>query len=120
MQLQKLDPICAMENDVIGPPFNFEPKFRVSMLTREAQIRGPKSSPAVKGPIWYTDGSKTWSGAGARVYGQFLGTGLIISLGRYATVFQAEIYAILACVYKIQMNIRSQKYINICSTVKQL
>lgn len=90
------------------------------MLTREAWTRGPKSPPAVKGPIWYTDGSKTWSGAGAGVYGQSLGTGLIISLGRYATVFQAETYATLACVYKIQMNIRSEKYISICSTVKQL
>jgi len=90
------------------------------MLTREVWTRGPKSPPAVKGPIWYTDGSKTWSGAGAAVYVQSLGTGLIISLERYATVFQAEIYAILACVYKIQTNIRSQKYISICSTVQQL
>jgi len=54
-----------MENNVIGPPFNSEPKFRVIMLTREAQTRGPKSPHAVKGPTWYTDGSKTWSGAGA-------------------------------------------------------
>jgi len=53
-------------------------------------------------------------------WGQSLGTGLIIFLGRYATVFQPEIYAILACVYRIQMNIRSDKYISICSTVKQL
>jgi hypothetical protein len=27
-----------------------------------------------------------------------------MSLGRHATVLQAEIYAILACVYEIQMN----------------
>jgi len=67
MQLQKLDPICGMENNVTGPPFSFEPKFWVIMLTREARTRGPKSPPAVKGPIWYTDGSKTWSGAGAGV-----------------------------------------------------
>lgn len=115
-----MDPIYGVENDVIGTPFNFEPKFRVIMLTREAQTRGPKSPPAVKGRIWYKDGSKTWSGAGAGVYGQYLGTDLIFCLGRHATVFQAEIYALLACVYKIQMKIRSEKYISICSTVKQL
>jgi hypothetical protein len=33
----------------------------------------------------------------------------------YGLAFQAEIYAILACVYKIQANVRSGKYISICS-----
>jgi hypothetical protein len=53
--------------------------------------------------------------AEARAYGQSLGTGLSISLGRYATVFQAEINAILTCAYKIQMNAKPEKYISICS-----
>ena len=53
--------------------------------------------------------------AGARVYGQSLGRRLSISLGKYVTVFQAEIYAILACAYEIQANARSEKYISICS-----
>jgi hypothetical protein len=30
-------------------------------------------------------------------------------------IFQAEIYAILACAYEIQANARSEKYISICS-----
>ena len=120
MQLQKLDPIFGMDNDVMGSPFNFEPKYRVIMLAREEQARGPVSPPAVKGLIYFTDGSRTWRRAGAGVYGQSLGRGLITSLGRYARVFQAEIYAILACIYKIQINIRSEKYIRICSKVKQL
>jgi hypothetical protein len=38
-----------------------------------------------------------------------------ITLGKYVTVFQAEIYAILACVYEIQTNAISEKYISICS-----
>jgi len=40
---------------------------------------------------------------------------LSISLGKYATVFQVEIYAILACAYEIQMNVRPEKYMSICS-----
>jgi ribonuclease HI len=44
-----------------------------------------------------------------------LGRRLSISLGKYVTVFQAEIYAILACAYEIQANARSEKYISICS-----
>jgi ribonuclease HI len=44
-----------------------------------------------------------------------LGRRLSISLGEYAAVIQAEIYAILACAYEIQMNIRPEKYVNIFS-----
>jgi hypothetical protein len=40
---------------------------------------------------------------------------LCICLGKHVTVFQAEIYAILACTYEIQANARSEKYISICS-----
>jgi ribonuclease HI len=44
-----------------------------------------------------------------------MGRRLSTSLGRYVTVFQAEINAVLACVYEIQNNVRSEKYTNICS-----
>jgi hypothetical protein len=40
---------------------------------------------------------------------------LSISLGKYATLFQAEIYAVLSCAYEIQTNVRSGKYVSICS-----
>jgi hypothetical protein len=54
-------------------------------------------------------------GTGAGVYGQSVKWRLSFPLGRYTTVFQAEIYAILACVYEIQIHTRSEKYISICS-----
>jgi len=53
--------------------------------------------------------------SGAGVYGQSVGRRLSFSLGRYATVFQAEIYAILACAYEIQSQNRPEKYVSICS-----
>jgi ribonuclease HI len=37
---------------------------------------------------------------------------------RYATGFQAEIYAILACVHEIQTQNRSEKYASICSDIQ--
>jgi hypothetical protein len=40
-----------------------------------------------KGLVWYADGSRTAERTGAGVYGQ--------SLEKYATVVQAEIYAML-------------------------
>ena len=52
---------------------------------------------------------------GAGVYGQSVGRRLSFSLGRYATIFQAKIYAILACVHEIQVQNRSEKYVSICS-----
>jgi hypothetical protein len=38
-----------------------------------------------------------------------------ICLERYETDFQVEIYAILACAYEIQTNVKSEKCISICS-----
>jgi len=43
------------------------------------------------------------------------GRRLGFSIGRYATVFQAEICAILACAYEIQSQNRPEKYVSICS-----
>jgi hypothetical protein len=54
-------------------------------------------------------------GTGAGVLEQSVKRRLSFSLGRYATVFQAEIYAILACVHEIQFQNRPEKYVNICS-----
>jgi hypothetical protein len=44
-----------------------------------------------------------------------VGRRLSISLGKYGTIFQAEIYAILAHASEIQINLRPEKYMSICS-----
>jgi ribonuclease HI len=54
-------------------------------------------------------------GAWAGVYWQSVERRLSITLGRYTTVFQAEVYAVLAFVYKIQTQFRPEKYVSICS-----
>jgi ribonuclease HI len=61
------------------------------------------------------DGSRTVEGTGAGVYGQAVNRRLNIPLGKHATVFQAEVYAILACVYEIETQDRPEKYVSICS-----
>jgi len=114
-RLQQSDPIFNMGVDVMRSTFNLEPKYRVTMLTREDWTRGSGSPPEVKGLIWYTDGSKMKEGTGAEVFGQSVKRRLSFPLGRYTTVFQAEIYAILACVYEIQFQNRLEKYVSICS-----
>ena len=74
-----------------------------------------KTTPPVKGLVWYTDGSKKLGGARAGVYGQSLGRRLSISIGKYATVFQAEICTIMAYAYEIKMNASPEKHVCTCS-----
>jgi hypothetical protein len=100
--------------DTMRPTFNFEPRYRVTISHREEWTKGPGAPPGVKGLVWFTDGSKMREGTGVGVYGQSVKRRLCFSMGRYATVFQAEIYAILACVYEIQSLDRSEKYVSIC------
>jgi hypothetical protein len=97
------------------PAFNLEPKYRVTMLTREEWTRGPGTPPVIKGLLWFTDGSNMMEGTGAGVYGQSVGRRLSIPLGKHATVFQAEVYAILACVYETETQGRPEKCVSICS-----
>jgi len=44
--------------------FNLEPKYRVTMLTRQDWTRGLRTPPMVKGLIWFTDGSRSAVGTG--------------------------------------------------------
>jgi len=97
------------------PVYNFEPQYRVTMLTREDCTKATGAAPAVKGLAWYTDGSKMRDGTGAGVFGQLVGQRLSFSLGKYATVFQAEIYSILACAHEVQSQNRPERYVSICS-----
>jgi hypothetical protein len=104
-----------MRVDFMRPVFNLEPKYRVTMLAREEWTKCPGTPPMVKGLVWYTDGSKTAEGTGAGVYGHSVNKRLSIPLGKHATVFQAEVYAILDCVFEIETQDRPEKYISICS-----
>ena len=96
------------------PAYNFEPQFRLILLMREEWTKAA-GTPAFKGLVWFTDKSKMREGTGAGVYGQSVGQRLSFSLGTYATVFQAEIYVILACACEIQSHNRLEKYVSICS-----
>jgi hypothetical protein len=84
------DLVCENEASM-----QFEPKYRVRMLTRQEWTIGPKAPPAVQGPIWNTDESKKQKATGAGVFGQ--SSERRLSTGRYTTVFQAvKTCAILA------------------------
>jgi hypothetical protein len=104
-----------MRVDTMKLVFKLEPKYRVTMLTREEWTKGPGTPPMLKGLIWFMDGSRTVEGTRAGVYGQSVNRRLSIPLGKHATVFQAEVYVILACVREIETQDRPEKYVSICS-----
>jgi hypothetical protein len=54
------------------------------------------STPHERGLIWYSDGSKINKGTGAGLYGYGTRRKFSFSLGKYTTVFQAEMYAFKA------------------------
>jgi len=68
--LEKSDPIFNMRVDIMKPVFNLEPKYRVTMLTREEWTRGLETPPMVRGLIWFTDESRTAEGTRPGIYGQ--------------------------------------------------
>jgi len=68
--LQQSDHIFNMGVEVMRPAFNFEPKYRVHLLTREEWTKGTGAPPVVKELVWYTDGSKKREGTAAGVCGQ--------------------------------------------------
>ena len=96
------------------PVFNLEPKYRVTMLTREELTSGPGTPPAVKGLIWFTDGSRLRSDWGwgqwaiCRKKAQHLSRKTRYSLSGWG------ICNISLCSWNLTHD-RPEKYVSICS-----
>jgi hypothetical protein len=69
-----------MRVNVMRAAYHFEPKFRVTVLTREEWTTDTGTPPTVKWHVWYTDGSWMRREAGARVFGQSIKQRLSLSL----------------------------------------
>ncbi|KAJ8909909.1 hypothetical protein NQ315_014916 [Exocentrus adspersus] len=67
------------------------------------------------GLVWFTDGSKTLEGTGAGVRGVRPQVELSFPLGKHASVFQAEVFAISACVSENLKRGYSNQHIQICT-----
>ena len=104
MVLQKSDLIFGTYSDVLRPPHNFEPYYRVIILTTEVWTREGGTPPALKRLVRYTYVSRTpVGGCTAGVYWQYLVREFGSSIRSLATIFQADIFAILPCDYENQM-----------------
>jgi hypothetical protein len=75
----------------------FGRKFSVDFPTREAWSTGCVDLVAPDGLVFFTNGSLCEGRAGAGVFSDILNVRKSYALGSHATVFQSEVYAILAC-----------------------
>ena len=82
----------SMRTDTVMPRYSFANHFTVTYPDR-SEWKKRNTQNLSKGPIWHTDGFKTSSGNMGGVFGGK--TGLVFSQCELATVFQAEVFAIM-------------------------
>ena len=108
------DPVLSMRQDRMAVVRVWERPFKVCFPERDEWM-GNRRSVLLNGDVWFTDGSKTSTGVGAGIYSRQNEIEESISLGKYATVFQAEIVAILHCARMALPNGGTRRRIRICS-----
>lgn len=107
-------PFLEARSDDMVPSFSFSEPFEVVIPKRDdwSSLEDMLRPAEI---VWFTDGSKSEEGSGAGIYGERPRLKISCALGKFATVFQTEVYAILVCA---QENIRrrySNRHIYICS-----
>jgi hypothetical protein len=91
------DPTLDMWSDHTIPFHNYSKFFNVIIDADYSTNKDPVLPKDVL--VWYTDGSRTDSGTGSGIYGLRPNRSYCFPLGKYATVFQTEVYTILQCAY---------------------
>ena len=108
------DPLLGMRADTVPPRYWFETCWETLTPSREEWLLQGEELPGTE-EVWYTDGSRSEERSGAGYYCRRDGKGAFLCLGRYATVFQTEIMAILRCAQRIEELSHTSKQITICT-----
>ncbi|XP_036151046.1 uncharacterized protein LOC118648745 [Monomorium pharaonis] len=106
--------IFAMGQDRRPVIRTFKRRYRISFPGRW-EWNGSKGPIPQDGDVWFTDGSRTSAGSGAGLYCQRNRAGIVIPLGEHATIFQAEVLAIMRCAQNLLESDRVGRRIWICS-----
>ena len=108
-------PITSMCGYIMVPYFSFNRHYQVHIPTRQHWM--DNEAPVIPGEAIavYTDGSSEPRGTGAGIYFDGLTEDMSIPLGKYATVFQAETYAIKQCALVLKTLGLTDEPIFICS-----
>ncbi|KAJ8914731.1 hypothetical protein NQ315_017441 [Exocentrus adspersus] len=113
-QLVERDKLLEAPSDKIPPTYVFKKNFTVEIPSREVWNRDSDALVS-QGLVWFTDGSETLEGTGAGVRGVRPRVELNFPLSKHASVFQAEMFAILACVSENLKRGYSNQHIQICT-----
>lgn len=89
-------PILGMTPDAMLLRHVFEKQYSVEMPSREDWCNNQLNYEAGC-LIWYTDGSKIGRDVGCGIHGERPRFSRSVNLGHYASIFQAEVYAIIEC-----------------------
>ncbi|XP_057333529.1 uncharacterized protein LOC130672801 [Microplitis mediator] len=110
-----LEEVLAQGGDYGSRGYDFRHKYKVLFPNRQEWEEGSDEILSPQGLVWFTDGSKRVEGAGAGIYSGGPKTEISLRLGHTASIFQAEVYAIRACVKHILELNHKNKHIYICS-----
>ncbi|XP_050298762.1 uncharacterized protein LOC126737762 isoform X1 [Anthonomus grandis grandis] len=108
-------PLLLMGSDCMAPVTVDCEGFVTHIAGREVWQHSNRPALLNRGTIWYTDGSRMNSRAGSGLIGGIPHTSRAYSLGEHATVFQAEVFAVLKCGQKILSCGHRNTVVSICS-----
>lgn len=89
----------AMRGDKTKPMFSFNAPFKTCIPSRDEWREKHSELLSDSCTLVYTDGSRMGENSGAGIFSSNFSE--IIALGKYATVFQAEVVAITAAAYEL-------------------
>jgi len=89
------NPLLEMRADYTTPVYYYSKVFRVIIDWDYWKNKDPVFPE--DGLIWFTDGSRANLGTGSGIFGLRPNKSSGFPLGKFATVFQTEIFAILQC-----------------------
>ncbi|XP_015173372.1 PREDICTED: uncharacterized protein LOC107064813 [Polistes dominula] len=95
--------------------YHFQQNYEVRFPDRQSWAADPNHLLAPVGPVWYTDGARAGSNAGAGVWFGGPRTELSYTLTGTACVLQTELFTIRACAHSILERGYYGKHIYICS-----
>jgi hypothetical protein len=90
------DPVLDMQSDYTFPVYHYSKTFKVIIDWDYWRTKDPMF-PEEDALIWFTDCSRADSGTESGICGLRPNSSLSFALGKFATVFQTEICAILQC-----------------------
>lgn len=97
LQAASIEPLLNMRSDLMVGEYSFVKPYTISIDSRQQWTTDKSTLSTNNATVWFTDGSLMDGKAGYGAHRINPRCNLSGSLGKFCTVFQAEIFAILSC-----------------------